>query len=75
MTTASAPRSSAFFALTPKSHVPRWMTAIVPARLAGKSAASQPASDALACDVGSVKSMTAIGTFANEPLPESPIVA
>ena len=56
--------------------MPRWITATLPARLAGKSASSQPALEALAVVVGGVKSITAIGVPAGTaPEPEASIVA
>ena len=76
MITPSAPRSCAFLAFRPKSHVPRWITATLPARLAGKSAASQPAVEVLAVAVGSAKSITAVGVPAGAaPEPDASIVA
>ena len=74
--TPSAPWFWALSAFNPKSQVPRWITATLPARLsapAGKSASSQPELEALACAVGSVKSMIAIGPV-NEPDPENSMV-
>ena len=42
MITADAPASCALRALPPKSHVPRWTSATLPAVNPAKSAASQP---------------------------------
>src|SRR5690242_17828528 len=74
--TAAAP---AFWALTtfcPKSQVPRWSSAILPAiPPAGKSLASQPDEDALALVVGSVKSIETIAALLTAPLPENSIVS
>ena len=69
MTTADAPAAFAFWALTAKSHVPRWTSAIDPAVKPAKSAASQP----LLLDgsgVGGTVTSTGTTLASAVPLPE-----
>src|SRR3954471_17066626 len=42
ITTPTAPAASAFWTFTPKLHVPRWTSAILPANELSKSLGSQP---------------------------------
>ncbi len=71
MTAPTAPASSAFFALTAKSQVPRCISAMLPAVKPAKSAGSQPLVDVLGglSPIGTTTS-TACSLAVTSPLPE-----
>ena len=71
ITTAEAPAAWAFWALTWKVQVPRWISATLPAGKPAKSAASQPLVEVLSglVPIGTTTS-TGVTAAVTSPLPE-----
>ena len=72
MIAAEAPAASALTALSTKPHVPRWMSATLPAGNPAKSDASHPLVDP---PTGGSSRSTAVIGATTSPLPENSIVA
>ena len=71
MITPTAPAALALLALRPKSHVPRWISAMLPAVKPAKSAAVQPAGVVPGSAGGGIVMPRTACTFAvTSPLPE-----
>ena len=69
MITALAPAAMALLALTTKSQVPRWISAMLPAGKPAKSVASHPL-DELGSGVGGRVRSTGVTGLVTSPLPE-----
>jgi hypothetical protein len=70
MITPPAPAFSAFSALTAKSQVPRWTSAMSPGVKPAKSAASQPLLELLGVAPGGITTSTGWIGAVTSPLPE-----